>query len=506
MDLPLALYNIDQVKALEKVAYEKYNLSPYQLMCRAGQAAFGLLQANWKDVNSIAVCCGLGNNGGDGLVLARLAKAKGLTVNVYQVGDLQTERLSSEAKQARQDWLQQGGEIIPFSPYDFQGELIIDAILGTGVRSPLPQIFTKTIQALNQTSLPILSIDVPSGLNADTGEPLEAAINAKATITFIGLKIGLLTGKAPDFIGELFFDNLGIPSERVLGVTPKGHRLDYNEVIQALPKRHLSSHKGDFGHVCVIGGGQTGFSGAVCLAGEAALRTGAGLVSAVIAPESMPLMARSPMELMCHGLSRPKDLKFLLEKANVIVLGPGLGQTTWSKIFFRAALAIEKPCVVDADGLNWLAKLPHKRENWVLTPHPKEAARLLGKTTEEIQRDRIKAAQSIAQKYGGVTVLKGAGTIICDESDQINVSAGGYPILGSGGTGDVLSGIIGGLLAQGLSLRDAAKLGVNIHLEAAKLEQTLGDRGMIASDLFLHIRTLLNPTHLEQMTCPIPFL
>jgi len=490
-ELPLALYLSAKVRELDRFAIETTPITGYALMNRAGQAALNTLQTNWPDATSIDVCCGPGNNGGDGFVLARLAKQKGLAVRVFCVGQTTEKPFTEEMKQARADWLALGEEIISFQGQALLADVIIDALLGIGARAPLSTEFQQAVQAINQSQRPVLAIDIPSGLNADTGY-FDQAVKATATITFIGMKLGLVSANAIDVVGELFFDDLGVETAKA-NIQPDAFRLDYNALISQVPKRRLSSYKGDNGHVCVVGGGQSGYSGAVCLAGEAALRAGAGLVSAVVAPESLPLLARGPSELMCYGLEDSASLTTLLERATFVVLGPGLSQTTWAEQFFATALKTTKPLVVDADGLNWLAKNPVKREQWVLTPHPGEAARLLACSTYDIQSNRVEAAKAIQKKYGGITVLKGAGTIICD-GNHLFVNAGGFPALGTGGTGDVLAGLIGGLAAQGLSLFLSAKLGVSVHSLAAEFEQSLGARGMLASDLFLHIRSLLNPS------------
>ncbi|MFI4937694.1 MAG: NAD(P)H-hydrate dehydratase [Candidatus Berkiellales bacterium] len=496
-DTPRFLYTSQAVKALDKLAVEKLKITAYQLMCRAGEAAFSILTKRWPTAKSIAVFCGSGNNGGDGLVLARLAKKAGLTVNVYQVGDV--NKLSEEAQLARTDWEKSGGKIIPFAANDITADVIVDALLGTGTRAPLAMPFQQAINAINLSKRAVLAIDLPSGLNVDQGVPLEVTIQADLTITFVGMKIGLLTGEAINFVGELFFDDLGVNDEIAQAVQPLAESLNYRELIKMLPVRKPNDHKGDHGHVLIIGAGHTGYAGAVCLAGEAALRAGSGLVSAVVAPESLPLMARSPAELMCYAMETPAELQALLARATVVVLGSGFGQTPWAEQFFKAGLKVAQPKVVDADGLNWLAKFPQKQQNWILTPHPGEAARLLGTTTQIIQHDRIKAAQQLREKFGGVIVLKGAGTIILDQEDHIYLNAGGFAGLASGGTGDVLAGLIGGLLAQGLSLSLAARIGVNVHTRAAGLEDTMGSRGMIASDLLQPIRHCLNP---EQRLSP----
>jgi len=481
-DLPLALYTCQAVKSYESV------YANYELMCRAGQAAFNILREHWPDAQSLALCAGVGNNGGDGFVLARLAHSAGLKVTVYQVGEGHAERLSVEAKSARKDWLAMG-TIIPFQGQIFTADVIVDAVLGTGMHAPLAPQFAQAISAMNASKRPIFSIDVPSGLNADTGVCLEPTVNASATVTFIALKIGLLCHQGVDVVGALYFDALGLTIEK--SMEPTAIRLDYAQSRRALSPRPLSAHKGDNGHVVVIGGGQMSYSGAPALAGEAALRVGAGLVSVVVAPESIPLLARGALELMCYGPKHPKKVQALLNKATVLVLGPGLTQTAWAEKFFQTALGLNKSLVIDADGLNILAHVALKRANWVLTPHPAEAARLLNQSTASVQQDRIAAAKALHKKYGGVIVLKGAGTIIFD-GKELFINGGGFPILATGGTGDILAGLIGGLAGQGLSLLQAAKIAVCVHTGAAALEQSLGVRGMVASDLFLHIRDLIN--------------
>ncbi|MBS0288763.1 MAG: NAD(P)H-hydrate dehydratase [Proteobacteria bacterium] len=489
-DLPLALYSSKDVKKIDNLAVQKLNITGYELMCRAGEAAFKALQNYWPAAKNIKILCGPGNNGGDGFVLARLAKMAGLNVSVFLVGERGDVPL--QAKQAREDWLKAKGEITLFQDQNLVADVVVDALLGTGFHFPLPDQFATAIRAINKSNSPVLAVDIPSGLEADTGS-FDEVVYATRTITFIALKIGMVCAKAIDVVGELIFDDLGINAGLFTQVKPMATCIVFKEVIHYLAPRPLSSHKGDNGHVCIIGGGKTGYSGAVCLAGEAALRAGAGLVSAVISPESLPLMARAPAELMTYSFSRPKAMRALLEAATVLVLGPGLSQNAWGKKFFQESIKTTKPCVIDADGLNWLACYPQKREHWILTPHPGEAGRLLGMTTAQVQNDRIHAAIALKEKFGGIIVLKGAGTIVVGENSEIAIHVGGYPALSTGGTGDVLAGLIGGLVGQKLSLFHAACLGVSVHAGAAALEQALGARGMLASDLFLHIRNLINP-------------
>lgn len=262
--------------------------------------------------------------------------------------------------------------------------------------------------------------------------------------------------------------------------------------MQSLPARKPTDHKGKFGHVLIVGGNY-GFGGSVRLAGEAALRSGAGLVSIATTPEhAYSIMGNCP-ELMCHGIVDSKDLDPLLDRVTTIVIGPGLGQSEWGEHLLKRILLTSLPLVVDADGLNILSKIDGARHHWVLTPHPGEASHLLKQSTADIQKDRLGALLKLQSHFGGIIVLKGAGTLITDEKQQIWQCGIENPVLATGGTGDVLSGVIGALIAQGLSLIDAAKLAVIVHATAADIiSENEGNRGMKASDLFDPIHFLLN--------------
>lgn len=492
-DLPLAVYDNNQIRQVEQLIMQNKGISIEALMGQAGEAVLSVFRQRWPEASQMTVLIGTGNNGGDGLVAARLAQKQGIVVRVFQVGDLKIDRLSEAAAKARKAWESMGGNIEAFTPQLVPAGILVDALLGTGVKGALAKPFEEAIQWMNASGAPILSIDLPSGLDSNTGYAT-TAVHATATVVLIALKMGLMTGLSCDYRGELWFENLGYQPEDYASVTPMGLRLVYEDQIRRLPALQPSSHKGIHGHVCVVGGGSCGFSGAVLLAGESALRSGAGLVTVAAAPESVPLLARGPEELMCHPIHGGADLDLLLGRANVIVLGPGLGQTAWSAEIFDRCLATKKSCVIDADGLNILAQHPQKRDNWILTPHPKEAARLLQSTVEAVQADRIAAIRALSAQYGGTIVLKGAGTLISHDPEKIiAVSPEALPALGTAGTGDVLSGLIGGLWAQGLSPAYAAYLGVSVHSSAAQIESAFGERGMLASDLFLHIRGLLSP-------------
>lgn len=270
-------------------------------------------------------------------------------------------------------------------------------------------------------------------------------------------------------------------------------QLELKQFAQFLQPRAREANKGNFGHVLIVGG-DYGFSGAARMAGEAALRVGAGLVSVATRPEHALVLNIARPELMCHGLKTSNDIEPLLAKAHTIVVGPGIGRSAWAqKLLYLVLKSDKNVVVVDADGLNLLAEKPTKKENWILTPHPGEAARLLKKTVQDVQADRLSALKELQQQFGGVCVLKGAGSLVLGPEGIPVICKAGNPGMASGGTGDILSGAIGGLLAQGLSLLEAAKLGVLIHAMAGDLAAKQGgERGMVAMDLMPYLRQLVN--------------
>ncbi|MGR9014734.1 MAG: NAD(P)H-hydrate dehydratase, partial [Gammaproteobacteria bacterium] len=421
-----------------------------------------------------------------GYVIAKLALDAGLEVCVYAVSE--TEKLNGDALTAYRQYSQADGKVLPYQAgQSVNADVLVDALLGTGLDRPVTGLYADAIQAINAHSAPVIAVDIPSGLNADTGNVMGCAVKAACTMTFIGLKQGLLTGQAAEYCGEIGYADLGVPDEVFVEIKAAAMRV----VRTPLPRRDRCAHKGSCGHVLIIGG-DLGFSGAARMAGEAALRVGAGLVSIATRAEHSGVMNLGRPELMCHGAETVERLSVLLAKAGVIVVGPGLGQSAWAISLFNAAIASGKPMVVDADGVNLLAKAPVVKSNWILTPHPGEAARLLNCTTSDIQQDRFAAAASIQANYGGVAILKGAGTLIAFEH-QLAVANTGNPGMASGGMGDVLAGVIAGLLAQGLSLPDAAQQGVYNHGLAADMAAAKdGERGLLASDLMPYLRQLVN--------------
>ena len=494
MDVASAcVYQTQQIRELERLASERFGIAGDVLMSRAGKAALDFMLLRWGHTKRLAVFCGGGNNGGDGYVLAELARQRGLHVTIFQVGD--HSHLQGSAKSAFERCQQAGVPVEAFQAHSdiHHPDLIIDAICGIGIEQVLREEVVMAITAMQRAEVPILALDTPTGIHADTGEVLGEAIHATATITFIGLKLGLLTGKGSSYTGELVVNDLQLPADLFSCVTPVAETIQLNDYQQYLKPRLRDWHKRLSGHVLVVGGAQ-GLSGAARMAGMAALRVGAGLVSIATDEISAPLMNIECPELMCHGIKNAKALQPLLQAASVVIVGPGLQQSDWAKALWAEVMATNKPMVVDADGLNLLAEHPQRHDNWVLTPHPGEAARLLGRATAAIQQNRLAAATDIISQYGGVAVLKGSGTLVITPSTLPAVCDKGNPGMATAGMGDVLSGVIGGLVAQGAPLDVAARLGVALHAMAGDLAAKDGERGMIATDLLPYLRRLCNLT------------
>lgn len=486
------LYRAEQVRQGEQLAASKAGVAMYQLMERAGQAAYACLRQRWPEVQRLLVLCGKGNNAGDGYVLARLAIEDGLDVELFQLAEV--SELSEDASRAHKSWQQAGGQPQPDLASGLKhAELVVDALLGTGLRGEVREPFGSVFDAVNHSPSPVLAIDIPSGLDADRGLALGRAIRADATVTFVGRKIGMVTGQARELVGQLVFDDLGIGAQFSALQPAAGHLINSDVYRAQLKPRHRCRHKGDFGKLIVVGG-ERGMPGSVRLAAEAALRTGAGLLMVVTRPGHAAVLLSGRPELMVLEADEADDLvQARMEWADALVVGPGLGRNAWGQDLLQTALAAQKPLLLDADGLNLLAEMDTTaRQDWILTPHPGEAARLLGCAVSTVERDRFAAVEALQQKYGGTIVLKGAGTLVYDGRRTV-VNDSGNPGMASGGMGDTLSGIIGILLAQGLAPFDAASLGICLHGEAADMAARHGERGLLASDLFEYLRHKVNP-------------
>lgn len=483
-----SLYSCEQIRQIEQDAEHILQLNASLLMERAGTEAFTFIMKRY-DVSQVAIFCGSGNNAGDGYVLARLLHEAGVTVTIYPAKYLsELPPVAREAANLAYDAGVLFQEID--DPLDFSIELVIDALLGIGIQGAPRGLIQAAIHQINDSALPVVSLDVPSGLNADTGKAAGVCVKADVTITFIGLKTGLYTLDGPDHCGEIHCAFLSLQT-CLQAVTPKALLLQNPGL--PMPPRKKNTHKRDFGHVLLIGGG-VGMAGAVVLAAKACLRTGAGLVSIATLPEHAngTLTALIP-EALVYGIETPDDLQPLLEKASVCIVGPGLGDNTWAKWLYTKAVASRLPMVVDASALRWLAVFKQQDDNWVLTPHPGEAAALLDSSTEAILQDRYASVAALQAEYGGVIVLKGCGTLIKNLDGSVHVCAKGNPGMATAGMGDVLAGMIGALIAQGYDLSEATKTAVFVHAYAAdRVAARWGERGLLASDLADCLPAILN--------------
>jgi NAD(P)H-hydrate epimerase len=489
-DLPLRIYRASQVRELDRLAIEEHEIPGYTLMYRAGEAALSLLRKRWPWARRILVLCGAGNNAGDGYVLARLAQAERLQVMVVALFD--PAKLQGDARIAWDTFHAAGGQVMDWDERLLEGaEVVVDAILGTGLTRPINGRSADLVHSVNRSGRPVLALDIPTGLCSDTGVPLGVAVKADATITFVGLKLGLYTGDGPEYSGEVHFDDLGLTPLLGDAHPCAGRRIDRSLLRALLPRRRRTAHKGEHGHVLCIGGGP-GMSGAIRLAAEAALHAGAGLVSVATHPEHVGVVAGTRAELMCHGVRGADQLAPLVAACDVVAVGPGLGRDAWAQSLIEVALACGRPLVVDADALNLLATAPRRRDDWVLTPHPGEAARLLGIDAAGVQHNRLGSVARLLERYGGVIVLKGAGTLVGHVGDVPSICDHGNPGMAAPGMGDVLTGVVAGIVAQTRRLFDSACAGVLAHALAGDDAARGGERGMLASDLFPHIHKWVN--------------
>ena len=491
MALPIALYSTAQVRALDAHAIDELKIPGYTLMKRAGEAALRYLRARWPTAHRIVIVCGSGNNAGDGYVLARFAQAAGLTVSVLAASA--PEQLRGDARQAYEDLKASDGSVRPFAAEHLTaGEVIVDALLGTGLKGPVREDLGEAIRAINSSGTPVFALDVPSGLDSDSGTVAGEAIRAEATVTFVGLKTGLFVGDGPEYAGTIFFDDLELSDAPQLGLAPRLTRIIEAEIHAALPRRRRASNKGDFGRVLIVGSGP-GMPGAARLAGEACLRVGAGLVTVAVAPENITAIAAGRPELICVPLSNEATLTEAIARADVVAIGPGLGRTPWARAAFRVVLASDKPLVVDADALNLLSEggTP-ARTDWILTPHPGEAGRLLGVSADEVQRDRLAALDRLLDRYHGTVVLKGAGTLVGAAGRTPGLCERGNPGMATAGTGDVLTGTIAGILGQCRDPWTAARAGVLVHAMAGDAAARAGERGVLAGDLVRELHHYVN--------------
>lgn len=493
-----------EMRAIDRATIEA-GTPGLRLMERAGEAVALVLRRDFAAAlrRGTLVVAGRGNNGGDGLVVARLLRRRRSKVEVVLVGERGALSTDASANLGRLE--RAGGRVDPFDRIGIDGfverlrraGVVVDALFGTGIRAPLDGRSIAVIEAMNAAEAPVVAVDVPSGLDADRGMPLESAVQATTTVTFAFPKVGLLLHPGVDLAGEVVVADIGVAAAAVAAVRPRHALIAEGFLPRRVPPRALDSHKGSYGHVLVVGGSR-GKIGAVAITARAAFRSGAGLVTvAGVAPDLGLVLSVTP-EVMTAPLPErggeplagkaPGGVAKLLAGKSAVVVGPGLGTGDGAEQVLRAVLASDLPVVVDADGLNLLADdvqaLRERDAETVLTPHPGEMGRLVGRSTAEVQADRLELARALASSTGAVVVLKGARTLIAAPDGAVVINATGNPGMASGGMGDALAGIVGSLLAQGVPPFDAAAAAVHWHgLAGDRVAARLGDAGILASDV-----------------------
>lgn len=499
VSLPESLFSADGVREIDRYIIDECGVPGFELMQKAARAGFRHLVRTWPAPGPILVLCGKGNNGGDGYLIAANAARHGLTVEVIAMadpgqlsGDAGTAWHTAESEGVRIRRWQDLTEADRAEAFNTSG-LIVDAMLGTGVTGAPRAPFDDVIARVNQAPCPVLAVDVASGLNANRGVVDGVAVRADATVTFIALKTGLFTGQGPEYSGQVLFDDLDTAGQTAaMPVRPMARRADWESVRAQLPRRSRVAHKGAFGHVLIVAGDH-GFGGAGLLVAEAASRCGAGLVTLATRPEHVAAALTRCPSVMVRGITHGNELDPLLEAADTLICGPGLGQQAWGQQMLQRVLASDLRRILDADALNLLAQqAPRRHDQQILTPHPGEAARLLGTTVAVVEADRLAAATGLQSKYGGVVLLKGAGTVVADGSDVPVVISGANPGMATGGMGDVLAGIAGALMAQLPAPAAAAVMAASLHLAAAaRGSRCCGYMGLLPTDVIAALAGVL---------------
>lgn len=491
-NLPQKAYTAQQVLEFEGEAARQSGTTLQALMQRAGSAvtAYVLEYCKTQDITTpyTLVLCGKGNNAGDGYVIAKLLKEAGHNVVVWSLFD--PNELQGDALQAYQSYIHASGVVSMSCPDEVdEAAIVIDAVFGAGFHGQLPEAVMQAFDAVENIDAHRVAVDIPSGINGNTAEVSNNAFLADVTVTFIALKQGMLTGAAKGYCGKVLFAGLGVAKTFSKLLTGASQYLSEEQQFRSIPKRAFDSYKHQLGHVLLIGGAP-GMAGAIRLAAEACLRSGAGLVSVATHPSNVGTVLQGRYELMVHGVDTKEQLQQLLSRASIVVLGPGLGLDEWATKMYLACQDVSVPLVLDADGLTLYTQHPEVFKPTVVTPHIGEAKRLLAARDPDFVHTRFELAEHLVTLTGAIAVLKGPGTII--QSDQRrNINRSGCPAMASAGMGDVLSGIIAALLAQQVPTFAAVCLAVYIHGLAAEKAAEEGSLGLVASDLFSHIRRIL---------------
>jgi NAD(P)H-hydrate epimerase len=500
--LPLA----SEVRAAELAYCQQQGIESYELMQSAGNSLWEFIQQFYPQASNFLVITGPGNNAGDGFEIARLLKLAGHQVRLRFVSKSQNSddyvnAIAGDAKIALTKLQQAKISIEAFqAEHGISCDLVIDGILGSGIKPPARAEFVAAIAAINAANQAVLSIDIPSGLDADCGSEVGVAIRAQATLSFVGLKPGLVTAEGKQCCGKLYLDELAVEIDssnlkqqrQLVSLKSEIAKCD-----QAVLTRKVNSHKGSHGRTLVIGGNH-GMGGAALLAATSAYRCGSGAVMMITRSENIPASLEQHPEIMAIGSDDIADIESIeialksFESASSIVIGPGLGNDQWAKFWLQEALSRDLPTVVDADGLRLAKQLGFSLSGSIITPHPGEAKALLDDDSEDLQRDRYDTAIKLQGVTDAYVVLKGAGTLIIDPELNIKVCRYGNAGMATAGMGDVLAGIIGSLLSQGFSKQQAAIIGTLMHSLSGDRAADQTPIGLMASDLFGYIRTIRN--------------
>ena len=501
--MTMNLYTSQETKKLDSLAIRSQKVPAFTLMQKASEFSFNVLLNNWPNTKKVFVFCGKGNNAGDGYLISHLAKEMGLESFIIQASP--SNKISGASRKAFKLALESKVKrisIAAFKKKSLKDSVIVDALLGIGIKGNVRSNLSKLILEINKksTNIPVLSVDIPSGICSNTGINLGVHIQADVTATFVGRKRGCFTSTGRTASGNVVFDDLGISSSLKSQIKTNCYLLDTEKSLLKLKNRKGDAHKGDFGHVLVIGGDK-GFGGAAILASKAAVFSGAGLVSLATRSIHVEAALSSCPELMVNGIESGQDVEEILAKSTVVVLGPGLGQSAWSEQMLQRTFMEAKkrnlPVVLDADGLNLLTKLKLKSgipRKMVITPHPGEAARLVNKEVSKIQEDRFKSVTALEKKFGSVSVLKGSGSLVCYKrggKQRIGVCEAGNPGMAKGGMGDVLAGLIGSFLSQGLSLVEATEVAVDLHSKSADIASLELGMTITPTDVIRNVRYFL---------------
>ncbi|MFH2010892.1 MAG: NAD(P)H-hydrate dehydratase [bacterium] len=513
--MALAVVTADEMRELDRITIEELGIPGVVLMEVAGRGVAEVVQelaptlVGWR----VAIVCGAGNNGGDGYVVARHLALRGAEVQLLLLaprdrirGDALRNLEVAEKLQLPMEWLEDDGAVEGLATRLAEFDCVVDALLGTGLSSDVRGRYRLVVEAINAARVLTVAVDIPSGLSADTAQPLGVAVEADVTVTFAQPKVGLVSHPGVEYAGDVHVVDIGIPGDLVSRLGVRCHLLEERDVSAVVPTRRLGGHKGTYGHVLAVAG-SPGKTGAAVLCARAAARVGAGLVTVAVPEDAQQAVAAQSLETMTEvytadsGSIDPdaclERLAALCRGKQALVVGPGIpNQPEMLEVLRELLSDAVIPVVLDADGLNLVARAPALLDQvtapLVLTPHPGEMARLLGREIAEVQADRVKTAREAAARFGAYVVLKGARTVIAAPDGTAFINPTGNPGLGSGGVGDVLTGMLGGFLAQAIDPLEAVQLAVYLHGVAGdRAAQRLGQHAVLAGDLLDEVPVVL---------------